>query len=444
MVSTARTDLATARQTLLDSVLNVARTQENLQTSEIVLQNASTARSEAETNYETASQELDEAQYNYDTYLIPDREQEPSTPISGLRVDIYNQIHSAGTDIPPRNTNYNLCKTVTFTHINHNWGGGDIEGCGNDFVMLHYTGYLTVPETTSSGYDFLNIADDGWYMELDGVVVSDNWTLKGCGGWWSSKQQLEAGRSYAIDAWYYEWGGDACSTLYYDNGATWGPVPASWFTQNKSTPVTYVNDPALGVVLEQKQQEFYNSLSRLMSANNEHITASGQHDTYLIQYEQAVATKETAENAVPPLEQALIDSLKILASIQPYVPYIEPEPTPTPTKQSEPQPSSTPEPEPTVEPVPTTTEAVLEELWAEATKDDIVISEELATIPVLGSAIVALADAINFVGNVGADMTPEVREKSEKIVVSAIIVTQIATQAVATATLASTSAGRRN
>jgi hypothetical protein len=93
----------------------------------------------------------------------------------------------------------------------------------------------------------------------------------------------------------------------------------------------------------------------------------------------------------------------------------------------------------------------MEELWAEATADDIVVSEELAAIPVLGSAIVALADAINFVGNVGADMTPEVREQSEKIVVSAIIVTQIATQAAATATMAaaastsgSSSAGRRN
>jgi hypothetical protein len=82
----------------------------------------------------------------------------------------------------------------------------------------------------------------------------------------------------------------------------------------------------------------------------------------------------------------------------------------------------------------------MEELWAEATADDIVVSEELAAIPVLGSAIVALADAINFVGNVGADMSPEVREQSEKVVVSAVIVTQIATQAAATATMAAASA----
>lgn len=62
----------------------------------------------------------------------------------------------------------------------------------------------------------------------------------------------------------------------------------------------------------------------------------------------------------------------------------------------------------------------------EAKEDDIVVPEELAAIPVLGGAVVALADAINFVGNVGADMTPEVREQSQKVVVAAVIVGQVA------------------
>lgn len=445
-VDSARASLNIGRQTLLDSVLAVARTQENLQISEQLLSEASTARSVAETEYEISRQERDEAQYNYDTYLIPDNEQQVSAPVSGLRVDIYNQINSAGTPIPPRSTNYNLCKTTTFTHINHNWGGGDIEGCGSEYIMLHYTGYLTVPETTPYGYDFLNIADDGWYMELDGVVVNDNWTLKGCSGWWSDKQHLEAGRSYAIDAWYYEWGGGACSTLYYDNGHNWGPVPASWFTQNAVTPITYVHDPALEAILTQKQVELDEASENLNLANTAYLTASERNEVSHTAYEQALVAQAEAETEIPTLEQAVTDALWVLASIQPYIPVEEPKPTPapTPTEEPKPEPTSTPEPEPTVEPVPPTTEEVMEELWAEATQDDIVISEELATIPVLGSAIVALADAINFVGNVGADMTPEVREKSEKVVVSAIIVTQIATQAVATATLASTNAGRRN
>jgi hypothetical protein len=63
-----------------------------------------------------------------------------------------------------------------------------------------------------------------------------------------------------------------------------------------------------------------------------------------------------------------------------------------------------------------------------------------------------LSDAFNALSNIGADLPPAVREKAEKIVVSAIIVTQIATQAAAMATQAaaasastsgSSSSGRR-
>jgi hypothetical protein len=444
-VNQANTALNVGRQTLLDSVLQVSRSEEALATSEHVLDETSTARSEAQSAYDVAQQELADAQYNYDNNLIPDPNQPVVTPIPGLRVDIYNQINSAGTPIPPRSTNYNLCKTVTFTHINHNWDEGNIEGCGSEYVMLHYTGYLTVPESTPYGYDFLNMADDGWYMELDGVVVNDNWTLKGCGGWWSAKQHLEAGRSYAIDAWYYEWGGGACSTLYYDNGYNWGVVPAAWYTQNAVVPTTYIQDPALLVVLEQKQNTFYLASTTLSDSEIAYTSALRSFESAIQAYEQSVQGQAQAEEAIPTLELNLQNALDIRDSIQPYIPYIEPEPSPEPEPTPEPtvEPEPEPTPEPTVEPVPPTTEEALEELWAEATKDDIVISEEIANIPVLGSAIVALADAINFISNVGADMTPEVREQSEKVVVSAIIVTQIATQAVATASIASSSAGRR-
>ncbi len=119
-------------------------------------------------------------------------------------------------------------------------------------------------------------------------------------------------------------------------------------------------------------------------------------------------------------------------------PTVEPTPEPTPTVEPtvEPEPVFTPEPEPTPEvtPEPVTPEpeqeaaqpTIEELLMEEAKEDDIVVPEELAAIPVLGGAVVALADAINFVGNVGADMTPEVREQSQKVVVAAVIVGQVA------------------
>ena len=310
-VSEASVVPTAGRQTLLDSVLQVSRTQEAMTTSEYVLNETITARSEAQSAYDVAQQELTDAQYDYDTNLIPDPNQPVVTPIPGLRVDIYNQINSAGTPIPPRSTNYNLCKTVTFTHINHNWDEGNIEGCGSEYVMLHYTGYLTVPESTPYGYDFLNMADDGWYMELDGVVVNDNWTLKGCGGWWSAKQHLEAGRSYAIDAWYYEWGGGACSTLYYDNGYNWGVVPAAWYTQNAVVPTTYIHDPALLLVLEQKQNTFNFALLSLSNAEIAYTNASSSYESAIQAHDQAVQAQAQAEEVIPTLELNLQNALDI-------------------------------------------------------------------------------------------------------------------------------------
>jgi len=85
-------------------------------------------------------------------------------------------------------------------------------------------------------------------------------------------------------------------------------------------------------------------------------------------------------------------------------------------------------------------EEALDALFLVAQADDIVVDEELANTPVIGAAIVGLTNAINFLGNIGADISPKVREESEKIVVGAVIAGQIAQVAGAT----SVSAIRRN
>lgn len=62
-------------------------------------------------------------------------------------------------------------------------------------------------------------------------------------------------------------------------------------------------------------------------------------------------------------------------------------------------------------------EQALEALFVAAQQDDITLSEELAAIP----GAEELVAAINFLGNAGADMSPQVREESEKIVVTAVV-----------------------
>jgi hypothetical protein len=169
------------------------------------------------------------------------------------------------------------------------------------------------------------------------------------------------------------------------------------------------------------------------------------------------------------------------------VPEPTPTITPTPTPNPEPNPSPVPEPEITtpeevtsdtpisdaisvIEDIPPTSltqeqaaalvdiamatfetaepgseeyEQALELLLVAAQQDDIIIDEELASAPVIGAAVVAVADAINAIGNAGADMSPQVREQSEKVVVASVIVANIAITATAAATSAAAVAARR-
>lgn len=86
----------------------------------------------------------------------------------------------------------------------------------------------------------------------------------------------------------------------------------------------------------------------------------------------------------------------------------------------------------------------LAQLFLAAQADDIVVDPQIAGIPVFGATVVALTDAINYLGNVGADMSPKARATAKKEVIAAVIVTQVATSAVAVASISSSSSIRRN
>jgi hypothetical protein len=77
-------------------------------------------------------------------------------------------------------------------------------------------------------------------------------------------------------------------------------------------------------------------------------------------------------------------------------------------------------------------------LFLAASADDIVLDEALAAIPLLGDALGEAIELINFLGNAGADMSPEVREDSEKVVVTAIVAVQAALSAISISGIATT------
>jgi hypothetical protein len=78
-------------------------------------------------------------------------------------------------------------------------------------------------------------------------------------------------------------------------------------------------------------------------------------------------------------------------------------------------------------------------LAEEARADDPVISSELAAIPLIGDIAGAVLDTFNAIGNVGADLTPEVREQAQETIVASVIVSNIAT----TSVMASSASYRR-
>lgn len=86
-------------------------------------------------------------------------------------------------------------------------------------------------------------------------------------------------------------------------------------------------------------------------------------------------------------------------------------------------------------------EQALEALAVAADADDPEISSELAAIPLLGETAAAVLEVFNNIGNVGADMAPQVREDAEKTVIASVIATGAAVNAtVAAATAAASTA----
>ena len=76
----------------------------------------------------------------------------------------------------------------------------------------------------------------------------------------------------------------------------------------------------------------------------------------------------------------------------------------------------------------------LEALAVAAQADDPEVPQELAAIPVLGNVAGAVLSTFNALGNVGADMAPQVRETAKKTVIASVIGVQAAVNAVGAAT----------
>jgi len=268
-------------------------------------------------------------------------------------------------------------------------------------------------------------------------------------------------------------------TIQADNNV-WGDPCGGWYKHVIGT-ISYLGQPSAPLIknpellelLEEPQTIYNNSLVEYAEAQLEVENSVTQLKVLQDKQIENQGKIESALNGVTIEQEALRVAQQELDSIPSYE-----EPTPTPTETEEPvkepeevEPEPIPEPEPPVSPEPSEPELpvnietvdpatlsneqvaelisvaneilnnseqgsaeyeeALKALFVAAEANDIELSEELAAIPGLSAAV----DAINFIGNVGADMSPKVREESEKVVVTAIVAVGAAVNAATGAAL---------
>ena len=301
------------------------------------------------------------------------------------------------------------CYSAVVPTIDFDWGGAPAtDGCPGDMFMVHFTGWLTVPE--SGQWEFLNWSDDGWRMTLDGVLTIDDWNFHGCGGHWSGPNegysQLIAGQSYSLDIWMFEWGGGACARLDYGSPSGYGVVPTEWLT------ITALPAPEPSPSIEPSPDPTSSiEPSPEPSPSEEPSPSPSQEPSY----------EPSPEPSPTPTPKPS--------------PTAEPSPVPTPTVAPTPTPSPIPDPSPTVEPTPSV------EQTPEPTAPPDNIAEQ--TVAVVGEVAAAVAEtvgeAIAAIANLGKDLSPAQKQKAAPVAV-AIVISQVASAAVAAASSAAAAA----
>lgn len=175
-----------------------------------------------------------------------------AAPAAGLNVQGYTMNEEDPDPIPTWEEldQYTECPDGSDTwlpNIDNDWSDGSVVNCADDHLIVHYTGYITVPE--SGEYTFESYSDDGFVLTIDDVLLFEDWTTHPP-QYNTGSISLVAGESYAIDAWFLEAGGGAVSQLTYTFGDVERDViPAEWFTLEPYPLAETGFDPRFGLAV---------------------------------------------------------------------------------------------------------------------------------------------------------------------------------------------------
>lgn len=133
------------------------------------------------------------------------------------------------TEIPPTKSDvaYPLCGSSVEPFINATWDYEPYQQCDWDSFMLHYAGFIQIPEHET--IEFFVASDDGGTVKI-GLEEFGVWQDQGCSATLSGELQLAAG-TQTLDAWMYENGGGTCFMLAWNIDNTgWAIVQPEFFT----------------------------------------------------------------------------------------------------------------------------------------------------------------------------------------------------------------------
>ena len=395
--------------------------------------------------------------------------------------------------------------TQTVSHIDFNWNSGMVLGTREEDVLVKFSGTLVVPETNYYHF-YTPADDGTKLYLNNQLLIDDWIDKGGGGSTSQAQYLVAGTAYPFTLYYYENGGGAAVSFQHYTYSAPYYQiVPAAWIGSNTITEIVYeqttvydevtryrtetyyteelvpgatapmVNDPSLLLILTDRQATLYTKQEDLGLVSEEEIEATQNYEESLNLQSEKAGIIVIASNDVTNKQENVYIAQQELEAIPPFR-----EPTPTPEKTQEPTeepeiPVSPEIPEPNT-PTPTETpklpvvenpqsltptqveelravaneilnnsepgskeyQEALEALFVAAQADDIVLDPALAAVPGLSAAV----DALNFVGNVGSDMSPKVREQSEKIVVAAVVAVGAAVQA-ATGAAVSAAATRK-
>lgn len=177
----------------------------------------------------------------------------------GLKVTVYNNLGYNNAPPLPYVSGVPSVGEMTVSRVQQNFDQSPPFGMYEDFIVK-YEGYVTSP--ISGTFNFLPQADDGTKLYIDDALIQNDWRDKGGGGAVSSAVYFEAGISKKFEMWFYENGGGAWTTLYWNVNGYWEVVPDSAFTQQvvvstTTTLAPYLNAPQNLEVISTNQSKVY-------------------------------------------------------------------------------------------------------------------------------------------------------------------------------------------